>query len=157
LIVKLISVEKKKNVILSNGVKVSCDEILAKENLAKYNVIYLPGGKGHERFNELIAPKLVTFVKKNAKNPAITFMSLCAATECFYTYGILPPDVKVTTYPGTQVGKFDKNYVKQDVVFSKNFITGSGPGIAHEFAFKIVEKFASANVAKEVRKGMLYR
>jgi putative intracellular protease/amidase len=155
--VKLISVEKKKNVILSNGVKVSCDEILAKENLSKYNVIYLPGGKGHERFNEAIAPKLVAFVKKNAKNPTITFMALCAASECFYNYGILTSDVKLTTYPGTQIGKFDGNYVKQDIVFSKNFITGAGPGIAHEFAFKIVEKFASPVMAKEVRKGMLYK
>jgi putative intracellular protease/amidase len=157
MIVKLISIEKKKNVILQNGVKVSCDEILAKENLSKYNVIYLPGGKGHERFNELLAPKLVTFIKKNAKNPAITLMAMCAATECFYQYGILTDDIKVTTYPGVQTGKFEKNYVKQDVVISKNYITAAGPGIAHEFGFKIVEKFVSPAIAREIRKSMLYK
>ena len=38
--VRLISVEKKKNITLANGVKISCDEILAKENLSKYNAIF---------------------------------------------------------------------------------------------------------------------
>ena len=47
IIVKLISIEKKKSLILSNGMKISCDDILAKENLSKYNAIYLPGGLGH--------------------------------------------------------------------------------------------------------------
>jgi putative intracellular protease/amidase len=76
-------VEKKKNVILAHGVKVSCDEILTKENLSKYNAVFLPGGAGYTRFNREIAPKLVTFAQKEHKNPKITFMALCAAPACF--------------------------------------------------------------------------
>jgi putative intracellular protease/amidase len=62
---------------------VSCDEILSKENLIKYNAIFLPGGKGCESFNEDCAPKLVTFCKKYAKSKT-KFMAICAAPKCFY-------------------------------------------------------------------------
>lgn len=155
IIVRLISIEKKKNVILSNGIKVSCDEILSKENLIKYNAIYLPGGKGCANFNEDYAPKLVTFCKKFASSKT-KFMAICAATECFHNWGMLSKDIKVTCYPGVQAGKFDANYVKQNVVISKNFITAAGPGVASEFAFKVVETLVSAEKAKEIRKQMLY-
>jgi putative intracellular protease/amidase len=83
LIVKLISIEKKKNVILAHGTKVSCDEILAKENLSKYNAIFLPGGPGYVRFNKEFAPKLVAFAQKEYKNPKINFLAICAAPLCF--------------------------------------------------------------------------
>jgi putative intracellular protease/amidase len=81
--VKLLSIEKKKNVLLAHGTKVSCDEILSKENLSKYNAFFLPGGKGCERFNKELAPKLVTFAQKEYKNTKFTFMAICAAPVCF--------------------------------------------------------------------------
>lgn len=157
IIVKLISIEKKKNVILSNGVKVSCDDIIAKENLNKYNAIYLPGGPGYKFFNDQYAPKLVTFIKKNYRNKNLTFMAMCASTTVFADWGVLDPTVKVTCYPGMEKDKLEKNYVKQDVVFSKNFITATGPGVAKEFAFKVAEHFTSPQKAKDVAKQMLYR
>lgn len=156
LIVKLISVEKKKNVILNHGTKVSCDEILSKENLSKYNAIYLPGGPGYTHFDKETAPKLVTFAQKEYKNPKITFMAMCAAPLCFADWNILDANVKVTCYPGLEKPKLEDNYVKQDVVISKNFITGAGPGVASEFAFKVVEKFISPAKTKELKKQMLF-
>ena len=155
LIVRLISIEKKKNVILSNGIKVSCDEILAKENLIKYNAIFLPGGRGYVNFNEEYAPKLVTFCKKFAHSKT-KFLAICAAPECFYNWGMLTRDIKVTCYPGVEIGKFEDNYVKQNIVISKNFVTAAGPGIASEFAFKVVELFVSPIKAQEIKKQMLY-
>jgi putative intracellular protease/amidase len=153
----LISIEKKKNVILSNGVKVSCDDIIAKENLNKYNAIYLPGGPGHKFFNEQYAPKLAAHIKKNYKNKDLTFMAMCAASTVFADYGILDMSVKLTCYPGLEKGKLEKNYVKKDVVFSKNFITGAGPGVAKEFALEVAAHFTSPQKAKDVAKEMLYK
>jgi hypothetical protein len=46
--------------------------------------------------------------------------------------------------------------VKNDIVISKNFITGAGPGIASDFAFKVVEEFVSPTKAKDLKKEMLY-
>jgi 4-methyl-5(b-hydroxyethyl)-thiazole monophosphate biosynthesis len=62
----------------------------------------------------------------------------------------------VTCYPGVQENKFDTNYVNQDVVVSKNFITASGPGTASRFAFKVIEYFENASKAKAVAKEMLF-
>jgi 4-methyl-5(b-hydroxyethyl)-thiazole monophosphate biosynthesis len=83
-------------------------------------------------------------------------MALCAAPACFADWGILDTNVKVTSYPGVAAGKFEKNYVKNDIVISKNFITGAGPGIASDFAFKVVEEFVSPTKAKDLKKEMLF-
>jgi 4-methyl-5(b-hydroxyethyl)-thiazole monophosphate biosynthesis len=83
-------------------------------------------------------------------------MAICAAPVCFADWNVLDANVKVTCYPGLENPKLEDNYVKQDVVISKNFITASGPGVASEFAFKVVEKFISPAKAKELKKQMLF-
>jgi putative intracellular protease/amidase len=152
----LISIEKKKNVILAHGTKVSCDEILAKENLSKYNAVFLPGGPGYVRFNKEFAPKLVAFAQKEHKNPKINFLAICAAPLCFADWDVLDAGVKVTCYPSLVNAKIEDNYVKQDLVVSKNFITAAGPGIASDFAFKVVEEFIDAAKVKDLQKEMLF-
>jgi putative intracellular protease/amidase len=52
---------------------------------------------------------------------------------------------------------FESSYVKQDIVVSKNFITGIGPGIASDFAFKVIEKLVGAAKANDLKKQMLYK
>ncbi len=47
---------------MQNGVHISCDDILAKENLSKYSAIYLPGGKGCTSFLDPVqCAKLVVY------------------------------------------------------------------------------------------------
>jgi 4-methyl-5(b-hydroxyethyl)-thiazole monophosphate biosynthesis len=98
----------------------------------------------------------VTFAQKEYKNPKITFMAICAAPLCFADWNILDNNVKVTCYPDAVNAKIEDNYVKQDIVISKNFITAAGPGLASNFAFKVVEEFISPNKAKELKKRMLF-
>lgn len=156
IIVKLISIHKKKNVVLANGTKVSCQSILETENLSKYNAIYLPGGtKGCEQFNNVFAPKLIKFLRANANNQKIKFLSICAATKVYGELGMLK-GVKATCYPGYEKS-FKSSYVNQPVVASKQFITANGPGSVFEFAFKVVNDLISPTKAKEVAKAMLYK
>ena len=155
IIVKLISIHKKKNVVLSNGTKVSCQSILATENLSKFNAIYLPGGKGCEQFNSVLAPKLIKFLRANANNQKIKFLSICAATKIYGQLGMLK-GVKATCYPGCE-SSFKSSYVNQPVVVSKQFITANAPGAAFDFAFKVVNDLVSPAKAKEIAKAMLYK
>ena len=152
IIVKLISIEKKKNVILAHGTKISCDEILAKENLSKYNAIYLPGGEGHLRFNDVDSPRLISFLNKYGKNPKIVFMAMCAAPEVFGGLGMLN-SVKFTCYPGYEKN-FKKTYENKDVVVDKNFITAKSLAYTIPFALagvnKLLKKVAAEKVAKEI-------
>ncbi len=155
IITKIISIHKKKNVLLANGIKVSCNETLDVENLSKYNAIYLPGGtKGVEQLSSTNTPKLINFLKGNT-NSNVWFLSICAATSIYGKLGMLK-GVKATCYPGYE-SSFKSSYVKQPVVVSKHFITANGPGSVFDFAFKVVEKLISPAMAKKVANDMLYK
>jgi putative intracellular protease/amidase len=118
----------------------------------------LPGGNGHLKFNEHFAPKLVQFCKKNMNNTKITFMSMCASTKCYADYGMLEnKNIKVTGYPGTQEGKYDKNYVDKSTVSSANFITSQGPGTTIEFALEVVKQKVGAKAVNDLTKRMLIK
>lgn len=156
LYVKLISVEKKKNVLLQSGIKISCDDILANENLSKYNAIFLPGGEGHYEFNDVKAEKLIKFLIHNKNNNKIWFLSICAATEVYGKLGMLE-GIKATCYPGFEE-TFKNTYVKnKPVVVCKNFITANAPGAAFEFAITVANKLLSSNKANEVAKAIKYQ
>lgn len=152
--VQIISIEKKKSLIMQNGVHISCDDILAKENLSKYSAIYLPGGKGCSSFLDPVqCAKLVSHLRKVAKTKVI-IMANCAAPTVLNQLGIID-NVKVTCYPGYEAGL--KHHCKDDVVIDKNFITSKAAGTTIDFALTVVKKFVSPIKAKEVAKEICYK
>lgn len=152
--VQVISIEKKKSLILQNGTHISCDDILAKENLSKYSAIYLPGGKGCVDFlDPAKCAKLITFLKK-ASTAKIDIFACCAAPTVLHQLGIID-NIKVTCYPGCQLGL--KHHVDQDVVIDKNFITSKASGTTIDFALAVVKKLVSLPKAKEVAKQICYK
>ncbi|MBQ0045487.1 MAG: DJ-1/PfpI family protein [Mycoplasma sp.] len=152
--VQIISIEKKKSLIMQNGVHISCDDILAKENLSKYSAIYLPGGKGCSSFLDPVqCAKLVSHLRK-AAGSKIIIMANCAAPTVLNQLGIID-NVKVTCYPGYEVGL--KHHVKDDVVFDKNFITSKAAGTTIDFALAVIKKFVSPAKAKETAKQICYK
>lgn len=153
--VRIISVEKKKNLILNRGTRIVCDDVIINENLSKYNGIYLPGGEGYKNFNDVDAPKLISFLKHNAKNKKITYMAACAATQVYGCLEMLE-GVKATCYPGCEAS-FKKSYVNKPVVADKNFITANGPSAMIEFALTVVKKCLNEKTAKEIAVHMLYK
>ncbi len=156
LYVKTLSIDKKKNLLLAHGTKISCDSILNNENLSKYNAIYLPGGPGYVKFNDVDAPRLISFLDKNRHNSKITFMAMCAAPQVYGAMGMLN-NVKATCYPGYQ-DTFKQGYVKnQNVVVDKNFITANSMNAAIEFALTVVSKLESSKKAKIIADEILYK
>ncbi|XQP55434.1 MAG: DJ-1/PfpI family protein [Mycoplasmoidaceae bacterium] len=152
--VQIISIEKKKSLIMQNGVHLSCDDILAKENLSKYSAIYLPGGKGCSSFLDPVqCAKLVSHLRKVAKSKVI-IMANCAAPTVLNQLGIID-NVKVTCYPGYEAGL--KHHVKQDIVIDKNFITSKAAGTTIDFALTVISKFVSPAKAREVAKEICYK
>lgn len=152
--VQIISIEKKKSLIMQNGVHISCDDILAKENLSKYSAIYLPGGKGCSSFLDPVqCTKLVSHLRKVA-NSKVIIMANCAAPTVLNQLGIIDK-VKVTCYPGYEAGL--KHHVKDDVVIDKNFITSKAAGTTIDFALTVIKKFISPAKSKEVAKQICYK
>ena len=152
--VQIISVEKKKNIVLQHGVRISCDDNLIKENLSKYNAIYLPGGKGHASFLDEACEKLKSQLAKIAVNQKLSIFAICAAPKVLNKLKLIE-NVKVTIYPGMEEDV--KNYVDQDVVVDKNFITAKAPGVVIDFALTVIEKLVSKQTADTVAKQILYK
>ena len=154
LVVQLISIEKKKSLILQNGLHIACDDILFKENLSKYSAIYLPGGKGCVDFiDQTICAKLINHLKKNT-NGRLLIMANCAAPTILNKLGLID-NIKVTCYPGYELGL--PHYDNKDVVICKNFITSKATGTTIDFALAVVKKLLSPSKAKEVAKQICYR
>lgn len=151
--VQIISIEKKKSLIMQNGVHISCDDILAKENLSKYSAIYLPGGKGCTNFLDPVqCAKLIAHLRK--VNNKVIVMANCAAPTVLNQLGIID-NVKVTCYPGYESGL--KHHVKDDVVIDKNFITSKAAGTTIDFALTVIKKLISPTKAKDVAKQICYK
>lgn len=154
--VKTLSIEKKKNLLLAHGTKISCDTLLSDENLSKYDGIYLPGGPGYMSYNDEDAPRLISFLNKNRTNTKITFMAMCAAPQVYGCLGLLD-GVKATCYPGYEE-PFKKTYVKnQNVVVDKNFITANSMSAAIEFALTVISKLVGRSEATKTAKSILYK
>ncbi len=154
LYVHLISVEKKKNIILSRGVRIVCDNVISRENLSQYNAIYLPGGAGYSKFNDVDSPKLISFLKKYGSNAKKTFMAMCSAVQVYGGLGLLNNN-KATCYPGCE-STFKKNYVNKEVVISKNFITGRSPGSVIQFSLAAISKLLNKNISSKIAKEIIY-
>ena len=80
--------------------------------------------------------------------------AICAAPMVLASTGILDGK-KATCYPGFDKFLEGAEYTGNMVEVVDNFILGKGPGAAPAFGFTILEKFAGAEKALEVKKGML--
>jgi 4-methyl-5(b-hydroxyethyl)-thiazole monophosphate biosynthesis len=80
--------------------------------------------------------------------------AICAAPMVYGKRGLLKGK-KATCYPGFDKYLEGAEYTGNMVEVVDNFILGKGPGAAPAFAFAILEKYAGAEKALEVKKGML--
>lgn len=154
IVVSILSVEKKKNLILQNGIKMVCDDVLEKENLSKYTAIYLPGGKGCNAYLDEKCQKLVKYLQKNFSKKSFYLLSACATPAIITKMGIID-SLKSTVYPGHE--KEVKHFVNDDIVFDKNYVSTKAPGTIYDFALQIIKKFVSKPVANEIAKQICYK
>lgn len=154
IVVSLISAEKKKNLVLQNGIKISCDDILIKENLSKYSAIYLPGGKGCFDYLDEKCEKLVKYLKKNMSKKSFYLLGACASPSVIAKMGIIDK-INATVYPGYE--KELKKYCNENVVCDKNLITTKAAGTIYDFALTVISKFISKEKASKIANLVCYK
>lgn len=131
------------------GADMTIDEI--KEN--NYDAIYVPGGMpGAENIKN--TEKAISLIKEGFENKKI-ISALCAAPIVLEEAGVLEGK-DFTCYPGFEDEIKSGNYKDQNVVVDENVITGKGPAIAAELAFKLIEALVGKEKSEEVREGTLY-
>ena len=139
--VKLVSVTGEKAVRSSHGVTIMADALFV-------DVRGLPGATNldaHAGLDKLI----LSFA--NAGKP---LAAICAAPMVYGKRGLLKGK-KATCYPGFDKYLEGAEYTGNMVEVVDNFILGKGPGAAPAFGFAILEKYAGAAKAQEVKNGML--
>ena len=150
--VKLVSVTGEKAVRSSHGVTIMADALLEDVSEEDVEMIVLPGGlpgatnlDAHAGLDKLI----LSFA--NAGKP---LAAICAAPMVYGKRGLLKGK-KATCYPGFDKYLEGAEYTGNMVEVVDNFILGKGPGAAPAFGFAILEKYAGAAKAQEVKNGML--
>ncbi len=150
--VLVVSVTGKMDVLGAHQIIVMADVLFEKVNYDEIYMIVLPGGMpGAANLDAHAGLKgqIMNFVAENKQLAAI-----CAAPLVFGNLGILEGE-KAVCYPGFEGYLKDAEVLKIPVVESGNIITGRGPGVAIQFALKIVEKAVSVEKAELLAKQML--
>ena len=141
--VTTVSVTGKPMVLGAHNIAVEADGLMADVDFTDAEMLILPGGATKLIEHAELCELLVEHDKQNKLIAAI-----CAAPSVLGQWGILK-DKQATCYPGFE--KFlGESYIGGLVVESKNVITAKGPGLSSDFAFCIIEKLASSEVADQV-------
>lgn len=147
--VKTVSVTGNKTVISSHQVPIVADLLFEELKEEDVEMIVLPGGlpgatnlDAHAGLDKLI----MSFAAAGKPLAAI-----CAAPMVYGKRGLLKGK-KATCYPGFDKFLEGAEYTGNMVEVVDNFILGKGPGAAPAFGFTILEKFAGAEKALEVKK-----
>lgn len=137
----------------AHGVKVHADCLIKDVDVENAEMFILPGGMpgttNLEESEEL--QKILKYAVDNEKWIA----AICAAPMILGHKGYLEGKEAIC-YPGCE--KELKGAIIKDtkVCTSGNIITSKGPGTASDFAYYIVSKLKSENIAHELKVGMIF-
>lgn len=150
--VKLVSVTDEKAVRSSHGVTIMADALFEDVSEEDVEMIVLPGGlPGATNLDDHAGLDKLILSFANAGKP---LAAICAAPMVYGKRGLLKGK-KATCYPGFDKYLEGAEYTGNMVEVVDNFILGKGPGAAPAFGFAILEKYAGAAKAQEVKNGML--
>ncbi|MDR0422627.1 MAG: DJ-1/PfpI family protein [Proteiniphilum sp.] len=152
IVVETVSVSDTKTVTGAHSVPVIADKAFQEADFSEVDVLVLPGGMpGAKNLNEHEGlGKLIT--KFNGEGKRIA--AICAAPMVLGTLGLLA-DRRATCYPGFEDRLAGAQTTGEDVVVDGNITTGKGPGLAFDFALRLVEQIAGPETRREVQRGLL--
>ena len=147
-----VSVTGKLEITGAHQIKVMADVLFENVNYDEIYMIVLPGGMpgaANLDAHSGLKMQIRKFVAENKQLAAI-----CAAPLVLGNLGILEGKQAVC-YPGFESYLKDAEVLQIPVADTANIITGRGPGVAIQFALKIVEKVVSVEKAELLAKQML--
>jgi 4-methyl-5(b-hydroxyethyl)-thiazole monophosphate biosynthesis len=138
-----VSLTGKPLVLGAHNVAVEADGLMDDIDFSDAEMLILPGGQTnlieHANLCELL-------VAHNEADKLIA--AICYAPSILGQLGILEGK-QATCYPGFEK-YLGESYVGGLVVESKNVITAKGPGLSSDFAFCLIERLASSEIADQV-------
>ena len=151
--VEIISVTSEREVTGSHGITVVADSLLEDTDVSTGEMLILPGGMpGAKNLNDHAGLKKL-IMNYNDKGKYIS--AICAAPMILGEMGLLEGK-KAISYPGYEKHLRGAQVMQERVVVSGKFITAKGPGVAIEFALKIVEILKGESIAKEIASAFVF-
>ena len=151
--IKTVSLMDEKGVFGSKGIKIEADTLFGHDELMNAQMLILPGGMpgttnlcNHYEFNQ----EFKKYAEGDGKIAAI-----CAAPMVLAKAGLLKGR-KATIYDGMDGELLGAEYTDERIVEDGNIITAKGPGVAMDFALKLIEILKGEDVMNEVKAGLLY-
>ncbi len=151
--VKTASLMEDRTVYGSKGIGVEADIMFGDVDWEHCTMMVLPGGMpgtinmcNHYDFNT----KLKEYNERGGLIAAI-----CAAPMVLGKAGILGGR-RATIYDGMEAELLNAEYTGEDVTVCENIVTGRGPGLAMDFALKLIEIVKGRETMEEVKAGLLY-
>lgn len=138
-----VSLTGKVHVLGAHNIAVAADCLYDDVDFSDAEALILPGGP-----TNLMQHAGLTELLISHNNADKLIAAICAAPSVLGQLGILQGK-KATCYPGYE-NYLGESFVGGLVVESKNIITAKGPGLSSDFAFRIIERLASPEVADEV-------
>lgn len=137
----------------SHNIEIKADRMI-REYDGGYDVIILPGGMPGSKYLSQCKELNEIILEQDKGGKLIA--SICASPALVLEpLGILQGK-KATCYPGSYEGTAF-SFSSDPLVFSNNIITAKGPGIAWDFALKIVEILCGREVRDSLVNATFYR
>ena len=147
-----VSISDSKTVAGAHGIKVEADQLFTETTFGENDYYVLPGGydgmlnlSAHQGVNELLTKQ---------HNAGKKLAAICASPSVLGKLGILEGKEAIC-YPGFEGNLTGATISKNSVVEDGNVITGKGPGVAVQFALKIVESLKGKETADQVAGGLM--
>lgn len=150
--IRTVSLMESKMVYGAQDIGVEADLLFGECDFAHCRMMILPGGY-EGTMNMMNHREFLMRLKEYAESGGFV-AAICAAPMVLARASVLGGH-EATIYDGMESELLDASYVKRDVVVSGNVVTARGPGLATEFASKLIEILAGRDALDEVRRGML--
>lgn len=141
------SIGSHKEVSGAHGITVTADLLFDETDFNDADMLVLPGGMpGTSNLNNHV-PLKELIVQHRQKGKALA--AICAAPMILGNLNLLK-GIEANCYPGFEEMLKGAILSNQKVVESNSIITANGPGVAIDFALKIIEYFKGKDTADEV-------
>lgn len=150
--VQTVSLTGEMTVTGAHQVAVNADCLFEQADFDAAKMLVLPGGTTKIDEHDGLKQQVKQFLSKDKPVAAI-----CAAPMVLGGLGLLAGK-KATCYPGfEQYLQGAELHTDQAVVVDGNIITGKGPGMALDFALKLVETVSGKSCRDKVAQGLLLK
>ena len=151
--VKTVSIMPTEVVESAHGVKVVADSLLADNDYAGADMLFLPGGMpGAQNLNDCEPLRRAILQHYEAGKP---LAAICAAPMVYGNLGILRGK-RATCYPGFERYLTGADYTARLTECDLPFFTGCGPAAALQLGYDIVAHFCGTAASEALKAGMMY-